>query len=120
MLRDIYIRNSDDPKFELFKLEETDRTQELIAQIKLMFATKKGEVISHPDFGIALDEYLFEFYLDEDKLKADLSYQYSEYIGPYFKDFSVEFDVTTEDSGIQQLAIIDIYINGNQKLQLII
>ena len=117
-LADIYVRNEDDPKFISTKIEETDRLEALISQIRLLFATKKGEVISEPKFGINIEDFLFDNVLDESTLKMQISQQYSNYIAEQFTDFSVEFDVNIVDTGVQQYGIIDILINGNKILEL--
>lgn len=119
MLRDIYTRNEDDPKFVLNKIEESDMVDDLVQQLMMLFATSKGEVIAFPDYGINLEDLLFEFELDKDKIVEELSYQFSQYIQPYFPTYSIEFDLNVNEADIQRAMILDIYINSKLSLKIV-
>jgi hypothetical protein len=63
-LREIYFRDQNDPKFRADQVEVTDDLEATIQQIMMTIFTKKGEVLGEPDFGLNLDNYLFEFDVD--------------------------------------------------------
>ena len=42
--------------------------------------TKKGEVLGEPDFGIDLENYLFEYSIDPDRLGRDAMGQVNKYV----------------------------------------
>lgn len=119
MLRDIYLRNEDDPKYVASKMEENDNIQDLVEQIKMLFATSPGEVIAYPFYGMNLEDMLFEFDFDQDQILQEIDRQYFEYIKPYFPGVNVEFNVYLSEGEISTTAIIDVYINGNLNFQLI-
>jgi len=118
MLRDIYLRNEDDPKYVANKMEENDNIQDLVEQIKMLFATSPGEVIAYPYYGMNLEDLLFEFDADQDQILQEIDRQYFEYISPYFKGINVEFDVYVSEAEISKTMIIDVYINGNLNFQI--
>ena len=67
-LREIYFRDQNDPKFQADKVEVTDDLEATIQQIMMTIFTKKGEVLGEPNFGLNLDNYLFEFDVDPTSL----------------------------------------------------
>lgn len=118
MLRDIYLRNEDDPKYVANKMEENDNIQDLVEQIKMMFATSPGEVIAYPYYGMNLEDMLFEFDADQDQILQEIDRQYFEYIKPHFNGVNVEFDVYVSEGEISKTMIIDVYINGDLNFQI--
>lgn len=119
MLRDIYVRNPDDPKFIPYKIEENDTVASLIDQLRIMFATSPGEVIAYPDFGVNLEVMLFDLEFDERQILEEINRQYFQYISPAFPGITVEFDATVNDGETTVSLILDTYINSNLAFQII-
>jgi phage baseplate assembly protein W len=118
MLRDIYLRNEDDPLYIENKMEENDNIKDLVEQLKMLFATSPGEVIAHPFYGLNLEDMLFEFDFEQDEILQEIDRQYFEYIGPYFPGVNVEFNVYVSEGEISRTMIIDVYINNELNFQL--
>lgn len=119
MLRDIYLRNEDDPKFIPNKMEENDAIQDLIEQLKMLFATSPGEVIAYPFYGLNLEDMLFEFDFDQEDILKEIDRQYFEYIKPNFPNVNVEFNVYVSEGEINRTLIIDVFINSILTFQII-
>ncbi len=79
-LREIYFRDQNDPKFRADQVEVTDDLEATIQQIMMTIFTKKGEVLGEPDFGLNLDNYLFEFDVDPTSLSRAAQDQIYSYI----------------------------------------
>lgn len=79
-IRDYYMREEGDPKFQQGKIETTDEIEELVNQIKMILLTNKGEVLGEPNFGVEIEKYLFEFDVDPFGLAGAASAQVGEYI----------------------------------------
>jgi len=120
MLRDIYLRNEDDPKFVANKMEENDKLQDLIEQLKMLFATSPGEVVAFPFYGLNLEDMLFEYDFDRDDMLQEIDSQYFQYIKPYFPGINVEFDLYISEGEISKTAVLDVYINEELNFQLLI
>jgi hypothetical protein len=120
MLRDIYLRNEDDPKYVANRMEETDKIQDLVEQIKMLFATSPGEVVAFPYYGLNLENMLFEYDFDRDQILQEIDRQYFQYIKPYFSGVDVEFDVYVSEGEISKTAIIDVYIDEQLNFQVMI
>jgi len=119
MLRDIYARNPDDPKFIPYKMEENDTIVNLIDQLRIMFATSPGEVIAYPDFGVNLEVMLFDLEFDEREILQEIDRQYFQYISSLFPGINVEFDATVSEGETTRNLILDVYINTNLAFQII-
>ena len=79
-LRDFYTRTMEDPKYLGDRLEVSDELESAIQQVKMTLFTKKGEVLGEPDFGIDLENYLFEYSIDPDRLGRDAMGQVNKYV----------------------------------------
>jgi hypothetical protein len=119
MLRDIYVRNPDDPKYIPYKIEENDTIANLIDQLRIMFATSPGEVIAYPDFGVNLEVMLFDLEFDEKQILEEINRQYFQYIFSAFPGINVEFDANVSDGDFTTNLILDVYINSDLAFQII-
>ena len=79
-LRDIYFRDQNDPKFQANKIEVTDDLEATIQQIMMTIFTRKGEVLGESNFGLNLDNYLFEFNVDPVSLSRAAQDQIYSYV----------------------------------------
>jgi hypothetical protein len=118
MLREIYIRNEDDPKFVENKIEEGEMLEVLVQHLMMLFATCPGEVIAYPNYGLNLEDMLFEFELDKDTVLSEINYQYAQFISPYFPTVQVEFDLYISDGEISKIMILDVYIDSKLVFQI--
>lgn len=79
-IRDFYIRTEDDLKYLADRVEVNDELESAIQQVKMTLFTKKGEVLGEPDFGIELNNYLFEYSIDPNRLSKDATAQINKYV----------------------------------------
>jgi hypothetical protein len=88
---EIYNRDPGDFGYKENVLETTDPIEICIGQIKMLLLTNKGEVLGDPNFGISLDNLVFNLELSEDSVKREIDFQINTYcpffykIGGYFK-----------------------------------
>lgn len=120
MARDIYMRDPDtDPNYKSGILEVSDEIEMLIAELKMLLYTNRGEVLGAPDFGANLEEHLFNFGLNEYSLKTMLKDQTLKFI-PRSINYAVEFDVKFARGTVRDMCLIDIYINNNPAFGVIV
>jgi hypothetical protein len=60
MLKEIYCRNENDPKYVNTILETTDAIEALLTKLRMILFTARGEVLGYPNLGLDLDSMLFE------------------------------------------------------------
>ena len=59
MLKEIYSRDAEAPKFNSNTIEVTDELSQLILKIENVLFTRKGDVLGAPDIGCNLDDLIF-------------------------------------------------------------
>ena len=69
MIRDIYSRDAEAPKFNDATLEVSDALSQLIIKIENVLFTRKGEVLGSPGIGCNLDELIFSLVLNENTIQ---------------------------------------------------
>lgn len=80
-LRDFYIREETDPAYRPEQFEVYDEMESMLQQMRMTLFTRKGEVLGEPDFGLEVDQYLFEFEVDPFNLVKDATHQINKYVG---------------------------------------
>jgi peptide deformylase len=112
MIKEIYSRDVDAPKYNDDIIEVTDKLQQLILKIENVLFTRKGEVLGAPDVGCNLDDLVFSLVLNESVIAQKINTQIQTYClnssdGSFSVDTTVRFYSTVERNG----ALVDIFIN---------
>ena len=88
---ELYNRDPGDFGYKKDILETTDPIEICIGQLKMLLLTNKGEVLGDPNFGISLDELVFNLELSENSVRKEIDFQINTYctlfyqLGGYFK-----------------------------------
>ena len=112
MARELYMRDPTDPAFKEGIMEVDNEVEMLISQIKMILFTRPGEVLGAPDFGIALEDQLFVFNVNEYTLRSMLFDQLIKFV-PLSEKYHVKFDVSFARGTVRDICLIDVRINGN-------
>lgn len=113
-VRDFYMRNEEDPKFREDQLEVYDEIEATIDKIKMTLGTKKGEVLGESDFGLQVEQYLFDFELNPYGLAGDANSQIYTYIPESnLRKIKVE-PVYTTDERDRKIYALKINIDGRR------
>lgn len=111
MGRDIYMRDPEDPYYKSNMLEVNDEIEMVIAQIKMLLFTRKGEILGAPDFGANLEEHLFTFSLNTYSLRTMLMDQTMKFI-PLADKYRVTYDIKFAKGTVRDICIIDVNMLG--------
>jgi hypothetical protein len=115
MLKEIYCRNLADPGFLPGIIETNSALEAILTKIRMIIFTKKGEVLGDPNFGLNLEEQLFELNFNGTQIKKEFYAQLVNYV-PDTKNFPVSIEVTFVPGTVRDIAYIDIYIDGKKYL----
>lgn len=111
-IRDFYMRTEEDPRFRKDQIEVYDSIEACVNQVKMTLLTRKGEVLGEPNFGIDLEQYLFEFELNPSSLSDDAYSQVSTYVIEARKrNVNISPNYTTDDRG-RKIYVLKIAIDG--------
>ena len=118
MLRDIYIRNPQDPNYKGEDIIEfSDVYEEILTQVRVLLSTRKGEVIGNYNFGVGVEDLVFSTNLDASALETEINSQIAVYIAPACPDYPISCKVGFghHEEG-WDYAVIDVYINGKKQI----
>lgn len=112
MIKEIYSRDIDAPKYNDDIIEVTDGLSQLILKIENVLFTRKGDVLGAPNMGCNLDDLIFSLVLNESVIAQRINTQIQSYcLNGGDRDFSidtrVQFFSTVDKTG----ALVDIFVN---------
>jgi len=115
MLKEIYCRNESDPGYLPGILETGSPYEALLTKIRMIIFTNRGELIGDPNFGLSLEQLLFELNANTLKIKQEFYGQLSAYV-PDTANTPVSIEVTFSEGTVRDICYIDIYIDGKKYL----
>jgi hypothetical protein len=113
MIKELYIINQLETGFEPAKIDEQDSLKVLLQKIKMIMFTRKGEILGDPNFGLSLEDLLFEFGFSASELRKTFDQQIASYVTEA-NDFELRLDINFVPGTVRDLAYIDIYVNGTK------
>jgi hypothetical protein len=119
MLREIYFRESTDPKYQSKLIETNSKIEAVLNKIRMILFTQRGEVLGEPDLGMNLEDYLFQFGFDESDIKSKFNAQVNQFI-PEMTEFNISMDVSFESDGVQNYVYLFISINQEVHMGVVI
>lgn len=120
MIKEIYIRTPDDPNYIPNMIDFTDEVESIITQIRMIIGTPTGAVFGSPDFGLDLEDYIFNTKYNATVITEKLQEQMDYYL-KHSDNITVTVDLKFGDSGKGwDFGILDIYINGKKTLGFLI
>lgn len=113
MIEEIYIRNPKDPNFKLNVLSHSDPIESIISKIKMLLGTRQGQVIGDLNFGVGVEDLIFETKINKFQLEEKIKKQIGQYVSES-ADYSIQPIVSFGKADGYDYCIIDFTIN-NQK-----
>lgn len=112
MIKEIYSRDIDAPKYNDDVIEVTDQLQQLILKIENCLFTRQGDVLGSPNMGCNLDDLVFSLVLNESVIAQRISTQIQTYClnsssSQFGIDVRVQFYSTVDRNG----CLVDIFVN---------
>lgn len=112
MVREIYLRDENDPMYTDGIVDYANETESILEQIRVLLGTSKGEVLGECDFGVDLEYIVFRTKINENEIEKEVMDAIRKYV--YIPtDGYVQAKVSTgmDELGMD-VAIVDIYLNG--------
>jgi len=114
MIREIYTRNPNDPNYR-FLYEHTDPIETIISKIRMILSTHRGDVLGDLNFGIGIDDYVFETKINSRDLEEKIRSQINQYVSESAQ-YSIQPKVRFGKEKGYDYAIIDIYIDNTKTI----
>ena len=119
MISEIYIRNPSDPNFALNVLSHSDPIESIISKIKMIFGTRQGQVLGDLNFGLGIEDLVFETRVNKIQLEEDIKRQIGQYISESAQ-YKITPSVSFGKAEGYDYAIINIFINDQKVFGLLI
>lgn len=113
MISEIYIRNPEDLNYKINVLHHSDPIESIISKIKMIFGTRRGEVIGDLNFGVGLEDLIFETRINKLQLEEDIKAQIFQYVSES-ADYKIQPKVSFGRAQGYDYCVIDIYINDEK------
>lgn len=113
MLKEIYCRNRNDPSYKPRQLETGSEIEALLTKLRMIIFTTKGEILGYPEFGLSLEEQLFELQANTGQIQKSLYEQIAAYV-PESGKFNVKVEVNFQKGQVRDFCYLDIYIDGTK------
>lgn len=112
MIREIYLRDANDPYYEAGVFDYINDVENLVTQLRVLLGTKKGEVLGEYGFGTDIRYLVFNTVKNSSKIESEISELISKYV--YVRDgldVSVKMNFG-KDNKERPYGVVDVYING--------
>lgn len=113
MIKDLYIKNPDDPNYNPDILEHSDPIESIMTKIKMILGTKQGQVFGDINFGVGIEDLVFETRINKLQLEEKIKSQISQYVSES-SDFNIRPSVSFGRADGYDYCIIDIYIDDQR------
>ena len=111
MIRDIYSRDVQDPKYNDNTLEVSDSISQLILKIENVLFTRTGDVLGAPSMGCNLEDLLFSFVNNESTIQNKINSQIAAYCLPDLAGYTIDTQVTFFSTDERDGAFVDIFVD---------
>ncbi len=113
MIKNIYIRNPEDPNYIYGKYEHNNVIEGIISKIKMILSTTPGQILGDVNFGIGIEDLVFESKINKVSLEEKIIEQLTRYVTEYGQ-YNIVPKVSFGKTNSYDFCVIDFYIN-NQK-----
>jgi len=112
MVKEIYFRDPSDIKFKNDRVEVYSDLELLLNKIRMILMTKRGEVLGEPDLGLDLEDMLFEFSFDENKIRQSFYAQIQKYVYEQ-NTYKIDLDISvSSEDNIRTVIYLFVKIDG--------
>lgn len=119
MIKDIYIRNPDDPNYQYGIYDHNDPIESIISKVKVIFGTSQGQVLGDMNFGVGLEELIFETRINQTELEERIKSQIAQYI-PESLEYNIRPQVRFGKTDFYDYCLIDLFINESKVLGILV
>jgi len=119
MISDIYNRSPEDPNYVYGILQHSDPIESIISKIKMIFGTSQGQVLGDLNFGVGLEDLVFQTRINKLELEEQIKSQILQYVDES-KDYKIEPRVSFGKGDGFDYAVIDIFINNRKVVGILV
>ena len=119
MIRDIYIRNPEDPNYVYGVFDHDDAIESIISKIKMILGTRQGEVLGDVNFGVSIEDLVFETRINKFELEEQIRRQITQYVSEA-RQYDIRPKVSFGQTETYDYCVIDFFINNTKALGVLV
>ena len=119
MIKDIYIRNPSDPNYVYGLYEHEDAIESIITKIKMILGTRQGQVMGDVNFGVAIEDLIYETRINKFDLEEKIRGQIIQYVYEAAQ-YKIDPKVSFGRAEGYDYCIIDFFINNTKALGVLV
>jgi len=114
MIKDLYIKSPEDANFIYGKFDHSNKMESIVSKIRIILSTTPGQVIGDVNFGLNIEDLVFETKINKRDLETNIQQQIDMYIDET-SEFSITPKVSFGKADNYDYCVIDFFID-NQKI----
>jgi phage baseplate assembly protein W len=119
LIYDFYTVDPADPNYKFGILQFSDPIMSIITKIKMILNTKQGEVFGDVNFGVGLEDLVFETKINNLQLEEKIKTQIGIYVIES-RDYKIEPVVSFGHAVGYDVCVVDIYVNSNKIIGILV
>ena len=119
MIKDIYIRTPEDPNYVFGVYEHEDAIESIISKIRMILGTRQGQTLGDVNFGVSIEDLVFETRINKFDLAEKISAQITQYVSEAAQ-YQINPKVSFGQTEFYDYCVIDFYINNTKALGVLV
>ena len=119
MIQEIYIRDPEDPNYKLNVLDHSNPIESIISKIRMIFGTRQGQTIGDLNFGVGIEDLIFETRVNKVQLEEKIKRQINMYVSES-SQYKIEPDVSFGKAEGYDYCVIDIFIDNTRTFGILV
>ena len=119
MVKEIYIRNPEDPNYRYNIFEHSDPIESIIAKLRMILGTTQGQVLGDLNFGVGVEDLIFETRINKVELEEKILKQIQAYVSES-SQFKIQPSVSFGKADGFDFCVIDILIKDQKAIGVLV
>ena len=119
MIKDLYVKPPTDPNYNVEKLEHSDPIESIKTKLKMILGTRQGQVFGDINFGVGIEDLIFETKINKMQIEEKISSQIYQYVSES-REYQIRPSVQFGKGDGYDYCVIDFYINDQKTMGVLV
>ena len=119
MVKEIYIKSPADPNYRYGIFEHADPIESIISKIRMILGTTQGQVLGDLNFGVSIEDIIFETRINKMELEERILRQIQQYVSES-SQYKIQPSVKFGKADGFDYCVIDFYINDQKAIGVLV
>jgi hypothetical protein len=119
MVQDLYIRNPQDPNYKFGVYSHSDPIESIISKIRMILGTTQGQVLGDLQFGVGIEDLIFETRINQNEIEEKIARQISQYVSES-SQYTIRPSVSFGKADGYDYCIIDVLVNDEKVIGVLV